>query len=180
VKLAGAVLLAVMAIHVAVRPEAGWILLSTCDVACATTALGLIAGWPRAVAVAFLFEVMIGLPAFALGVLTTYDLNPTGVIIHLAPPLIGGVVVARHGLPPNAALLAWSGYVVTFVVGYLVAPAALNVNFANRVWPPLAGVFPRLIVFQAAIVATALLVLAAGEWLMRRAFRRTAAQPATS
>jgi hypothetical protein len=95
-RIVGAMLLVVMAIHVAVRPEQGWILLSGCDVATVVTSVGLIARWHRAVAISGLFQAMIGIPAFAIGVLTTYDINPTGIVIHVVPPLVAAIVVARH------------------------------------------------------------------------------------
>ena len=59
--------LIVLAIHVAVRPEHGWVLLAPCDAAAVVTALGVLAGWNRAVAIALVFEVAIGLPGFAIG-----------------------------------------------------------------------------------------------------------------
>jgi len=179
---AGVGLLIVMAIHVAVRPEHGWILLSACDVATLVTAIGLIAGWHRGVAIACLFQIVIGLPAFAIGVATTYHLNPTGVVVHVVPPLLGAIVIAEHGLPARAALQAWCGYLVVFAAGYLLAPPALNVNFAAFVWPPLAGVITVTAVFQAALLAIVAALLAAGELVTRRlaGVRARSAPPAGS
>ncbi len=181
-RIAGIGLLAVMAIHVAVRPEHGWILLSTCDVAALVTAFGLIAGWHRAIAVACLFEVMVGLPSFMIGVLTTYHLNPTGIIVHLVPPLLGGFVIARHGMPRHAAWIAWCGYILTVVLGYLFAPPVLNVNFASFVWPPLAHVFTVAGSFQAALIVTVGGLLALGELVTRKIVdgRGPATRPAAS
>lgn len=182
---AGIALLAMMPLHVALRPEHRWLLLSTCDVSAMTTAIALIAGWPRVAGVAFLFQVAIGLPAFAIGLCTTYPLNVTGTVIHVVPPLLGGIVVARHGLPARAALYAWAGYVVTFVAGYFAAPVALNINFAHFTWPPLARMFPLAGTFQAALTAVVGLVLAATELVIRRRMDRRrggapAARPAAS
>jgi len=123
--------------------------------------------WHRAVAIGGLFALAVGLPAFAIGVLTTYHLNPTGVIVHLGPAAAGIYTIRRHGLPPRAALYAWLGHAATFVVGYLLAPAALNVNFAAFVWPPLAGVFTSTQLFQAALLALVLLLLLATEGIVR-------------
>jgi hypothetical protein len=182
---AGLALLAMMPLHVALRPEHGWLLLSTCDVAAMVTAVALIARWPCVVGVTFLFEVAVGLPAFAIGLCSTYPLNPTGTIIHVVPPLLGGIVVARHGLPARATLAAWCGYTATFIAGYLVAPAALNINFSRFVWPPLARVFPVVGLFQAALLVVIGLLLLAAERVIRRLLARTragapAAQPAAS
>lgn len=166
-RLAGLALLLVMPIHVALRPEHGWILLSTCDVVAVVIGIGLVMRWHRAVAIGGLFALAVGLPAFAIGVLTTYHLNPTGVIVHLGPAALGAYVIARDGLPRRAALYAWLGHAATFVAGFLLAPAALNVNFAAFVWPPLAGVFRNTQLFQAALLALVLLLLLAAEAIVR-------------
>jgi hypothetical protein len=167
-RIAGVVLLALMIIHVTTQPEGPWVLLSTCDVAALVTAVGLVGGWHRAVAVACLFEIMVGLPAFVVGIFTTYELNPTGVVVHIVPPVLGVIVIAREGLPRHAALMAWTGYTLTFLVAFAIAPPVFNVNFANDVWPPLAGVFTVRGSFQAALIAVAIVVLSLGELIARR------------
>ncbi len=163
----GLALLVVMPIHVALRPEHGWILLSTCDVVAVVAGLALVMRWHRVVAVAGLFALAVGIPSFAIGVLTTYQFNPTGVIVHLGPAAAGSYVIARDGLPRRAALYAWLGYAATFIAGYLLAPAALNVNFAAFVWPPLAGVFRSTQLFQAALLALVFLLLLGAEAIVR-------------
>ena len=175
----GLALVAMMPLHVATRPEHGWLLLSTCDVAAMVTAIALVVGWPRPVAMAFLFQVAVGLPAFALGLCTTYPLNLTGTIVHLVPPLLGGIVIARSGLPARAALYAWAGYAATFVLGAILAPPALNINFGHAVWPPLAHVFP-VRAFQAAILVIVGLLLVLAELVTRRLAGARAAPPAAS
>jgi len=167
-KLAALAFLAMMVVHVMVRPEGGWVLLATCDVAALATALGVLAGWHRPIAVAFVFQATIGLPAFAVGLCTTYELNPTGVAVHVVPAVFGAIAVARHGMPRRAAFHAFVGYAATFVVGYLVAPPVLNVNFAAFVWPPVAGVFHSRGTFWAALFAATGVLLAVGEVVIRR------------
>lgn len=181
---AGLALVAMMPFHVALRPEHGWLLLSSCDVAAMVTAVALIARWPRAAGAAFLFQISVGLPAFAIGLCSTYPLNPTGTVIHVVPPLLGGIIVAQHGLPARAALHAWLGYTATFIAGYFAAPVALNINFSHFVWPPLARVFPAAWLFQAALLALIGGLLAVAELAIRRLWRpgpaARAAQPAAS
>ena len=178
---AGFALIAMMPFHVALRPEHGWLLLSTCDVAAMITAVALIVNWPRAVGVAFLFEVAVGLPAFAIGLCSTYPLNPTGTVIHVVPPLLGGIVIAQRGLPARAALYAWYGYTATFILGYLAAPVALNINFSHVVWPPLARVFPAAWLFQAALLLVVGGLLVVVELAIRRLWKpRPAVTPAAS
>jgi hypothetical protein len=157
----GVALLVLMAIHAAVRPERGWVLVSACDLAAIATAIGLVAGWHRWVAAAFLFQLAIGLPSLLVGFFTTYEPNVTGIAIHVVPLVLGGVEVRRRGLPRRSALHAWLGYAGSIALASAIAPPALNLNFATRVWPPVAGTF-TLPVFQLAILAVggALLVLA--------------------
>jgi hypothetical protein len=175
----GIALIAMMPFHVALRPEHGWLLLSGCDVAAMLTAVGLVASLPGPVGVGFLFQVAIGLPAFAIGLFTTYPLNPTGTIIHLVPPLVGGIVVARHGLPPRAALYAWFGAAGSIVFGYLFAPRALNINFACAVWPPLAHVF-TILQFQLALLGAAAVLLATANVVTRKVVAARPPPPAAS
>lgn len=177
----GLALVAMMPLHVALRPEHGWLLLSTCDVAAVVTAVALVADWPRVTGVAFLFQIAIGLPAFAIGLCSTYPLNPTGTVVHVVPPLVGGIVVAQRGLPARSALYAWIGYAATFAASYVAAPVALNINFAHFVWPPLARAFPAAWMFQAALMVVVGAVLGLAELAIRRLWRpgtAAAAQPA--
>ncbi len=167
----GIALLALMAIHTTLRPEGGWVLISACDLAAIATAVGLVAGWHRWVATAFVFQLGIGLPALAIGVFTTYEANLTGIAIHVVPLVLGGVEVRRRGLPRGSALLAWLGYAASMALSYAIAPAELNLNFATRVWPPLAGTF-TLPMFQLAILAVGGVLLALAALATRRLLRR--------
>jgi hypothetical protein len=169
-RIAGLVLLAIMVAHVLLEPEGLWVLAFSCDIAAMVTAIGLVGGWHRAVAVAFLFEVAVGLPAFILGLFTTLEMNETNILMHVLPPVLGGVVVAREGLPRRCWLMAWVGYTVSFVVACAVAPREYNVNFAAEVWSPFRGVL-TLTQFQAALIAIALGWLPGWELVIRRGFR---------
>ena len=173
--------LAIMPIHVALRPEHGWLLLSACDVAAIVIAIGAVFAWPRVVAIAGLFALAVGTPAFVLALATTtYPLNPTGVIVHVVPPLLGALAIAKHGPPPRAPLIAWCGYAATFLASYLLAPAALNINLATRPWPPLARVFTVAGTFQGALLAFVGMLLWTGDAVIRSAVRARAARRATS
>jgi hypothetical protein len=167
----GVALLVLMAIHANVRPEGGWVLVSACDLAALATAVGLVAGRHRLVAAAFMFQLAIGFPALLLGLFTTYEPNVTGIAIHVVPLVFGGVEVQRRGLPRRSALLAWLGYAGSIALASAIAPPALNLNFATRVWPPLAGTF-TLPVFQLAILAVAAALLALASLAVRRWLER--------
>jgi hypothetical protein len=179
VKWVAIALLAMMPLHVYLQPEHGWLLLSACDVAMVAMAIGVISNRPRVVAPAFLFSTFIGLPSFAVGLCTTYKFNVTGTILHVVPPVLGGMIVAHNGLPRWAAFHAWLAYVAAFVAAMAIAPAELNINFANTVWPPLANVFGTL-GFQAAVLVAAAAVLALGDFVTSRVGRRAVAPQAAS
>ena len=169
---AGIALFGLMILHAALRPEHAWVLLATCDVAALATAAGLVFGWDRCVAAALVFQVAIGLPAFAIGLCTTYPFNVTGIAIHIVPPVLGAAAFAGRALPRHAAAIAWVGYVATVLVSYVVAPPpAFNINFTTSVWPPLARTFPGRAEFYAVLFAIAALVLWLGARGLRLVFR---------
>ncbi|HEY5934555.1 MAG TPA: hypothetical protein VIU61_07970 [Kofleriaceae bacterium] len=157
-RVVGVALLALLVIHVATRPERGWLLLATCDLAAIATIIGLVTGWHRPLAAGFLFQLMVGLPTLAIGIFTTYDVNFTGIAIHVVPLTVGGILVAREGMPRGTALAAWLGHACAMLAAYLFAPPALDINLTGRVWPPLAGTLtlPMFHLAQLAIVAVLL------------------------
>jgi hypothetical protein len=161
-----------MTIHVAVRPEHAWVLLATCDVAALATAVGLLLGWNAWLGAALVFQIAIGMPAFAIGLCTTYPANVTGIAIHFVPPIFGALALRGRALPRRAAEVAWIGYVVTVLVTYLAAPPPeFNVNFTAAVWPPLARLFPGRAAFFAALFAVAAVPLWLGARGLGRVFR---------
>jgi len=169
---AGIALFGLMIVHAVLRPEHAWVLLATCDVAALSTAAGLVFGWERWLAAALVFEVSIGLPAFAIGLCTTYPFNVTGVAIHVVPPILGTAAFVGRALPRHATVIAWIGYVATVLVSYVVAPPAeFNINFTTSVWPPLARTFPGRAEFYAVLFAIAALVLWLGARGLKLVFR---------
>lgn len=171
-RIAGLAMMVVLAIHPWLRPEGGWALLSACDLAALVTACGLIAGADKVVATAFLFQLFVGLPALVIGMLTTYQWNATGLAIHIAPIVIGAVVVSHaRGVPPRAALHAWIGYAGSLLVATLVVPPHLNINFSSKVWAPLADTL-SLRTYQGLVVVEVGVLLIAGQFVAGRWFRR--------
>jgi len=164
---AGIALLALMAIHASVRPEGGWVLIAACDLAAIATAIGLVAGWHRWVATAFVFQLAVGLPLLVVGFFSTYKPNVTGIAIHVVPLVLGGLEVGRRGLPRYSALAAWLGAAGANLLARAFAPDGLNLNFAARVWTPLAGTL-TLLRFQLALFALVGVLLAIAELALRR------------
>ena len=172
---AGAALAALLVVHVVLRPEHGWVLLWGCDASAAAIAIGLLAGAPRLFAAGAVFQIAIGAPAFLVGLATTYVPNVTGVGVHTLPPIIGGLVIARRGLPGWPAIAAAAGYLGLLCASYLFAPVAENVNFVRAVFPPLAPLFSSLPGFWLFHVTAASIVLLLGQALLRRLVRRAGA-----
>lgn len=162
----GVAIFAMLPVHAVLRPEGVWALLSTCDLAAIATATGLVIGSHRLIGTAFLFQLMVGMPALIMGMFTTYQWNVTGIAIHVVPLTIGGIWVARDGLPRRAAFYAWLAYAASVPLAAVLAPPHLNINFAAVVWPPLAGTF-TLPMFLAALLALVGLLLAIGEIAIR-------------
>jgi len=164
---AGIALLVLMAIHASVRPEGAWVLLAACDLAAIAIAVGLLAGWHRLIATAFVFQLAVGLPLLVVGFFSTYKPNVTGIAIHVVPLVLGGIEVRRRGLPRYSALAAWLGAAGSNLLASAFAPDGLNLNFAARVWTPLAGTL-TLRTFQVALWALVGVLLLLAELALRR------------
>jgi hypothetical protein len=147
------------------------VLLWGCDASTIAIATGLLFGAYRLFAAGALFQIAIGMPAFIVGLATVYVPNITGVGVHTLPPIIGGVVIARRGLPGRPAIAAAAGYLGLIGAGYLFAPVAQNVNYSRAVFPPLARVFPSLLPFWLFHVTSSAIVLLLVQALLRRLVR---------
>jgi hypothetical protein len=174
---AGAALVALMAAHVVLRPEHGWVLLWGCDASTVAIAIGLLFGAYRLFAAGALFHLSIGVPAFIIGLATTYIPTVTGVGVHTLPPIIGGIVIARRGLPGRPAIAAVAGYIGLIGVSRLIAPVAENINFSRAVFPPVARAFPSLLLFWLVHVTAAAIVLLSMQALLRRLSRVVSSEP---
>lgn len=175
-RLAGLAILALMPLHVLLRPEGAWALLSTCDLAAIGTGVGLVFGSHRLVGTAFLFQLMIGLPALVLGMFTTYHWNVTGLAVHIVPLVLGGFRVGALGLPRRAWIDAWFVQAASMMIAARFSPPALNIDFGVVVWKPLAATF-SLRVFQVLLTLLCGTLLGLGQlvgWLVssRRARAR--------
>ena len=171
-RLTGLALFALMIVHPFLRPERGWVYLSACDIAALVTAAGLVVPSDRALAAAFVFQVMAGIPALTIGILTgTYPVNPTGIAVHLVPPILA--IAMLRTLPRGSAALAWLGALAAFFASMVLAPPALNLNFSDHAFGPVAATFGNA-GFDVAMFALAAVLLFGGEPLLRRALGRGA------
>ena len=174
---AGAALAVLMLVHVVRLPEHAWVLLWGCDASTVAIAVGLMLGRHRLFAAGALFHLSIGVPAFIIGLATTYVPTITGVGVHTLPPLVGAVVIARGGLRGRPAITAAAGYAGLMVISYLAAPVGQNINFSRAVFPPLARFFPSLILFWLVHLTAAAIVLLSMQALLRRLARAVSSVP---
>jgi hypothetical protein len=174
---AGAGLAVLMIAHVVRLPEHAWVLLWGCDASTVAIAIGLMFGTYRLFAAGALFHLSIGVPAFIIGLATTYVPTVTGVGVHTLPPLVGAVVIARRGLRGRPALSAAAGYAGLMIASYLFAPVELNINFCRAVFPPLARFFPSLLLFWLVHLTAAAIVLLSMQALLRRLVRAFSSAP---
>jgi hypothetical protein len=125
--------------------------------------IGLIVGsrWVTAIGLVLLGW---GVPMWLVGLATGGEFYPTSILTHL-----GGAAIGIAGLRHLGGLRDdwWRAYL--FVAGLLVAsrlatPAAMNINFAYRPWPLLAGWIPNL----PAHIAALLLIWGTGLYLAER------------
>jgi hypothetical protein len=164
----GAAVAALMIAHVARNPFGAWVLFSACDVAAVATAAGLLLRARRIVALALLFQLAVGLPAFLVGLVTTYVPTLTGVAVHLAPTAMGVAATGRRRWPPRAALVDWAAYVALLLITYVLTPPAMNLNLVHAIWPPLSKLFASTPAYHAAHAAAVLAALQTVAWATRR------------
>jgi len=117
-----------------VGPELLW----ACHVASALGGVGLLLRSRRLVALAFLFHVAVGAPAYALEVAASRTTTWESALLHLLTPAATWVV-ARHGLPRRTWLAAWGLYLALLPLSFLTTPPGPNVNLAHGLWSPLFG-----------------------------------------
>src|SRR5262245_61331720 len=100
----GLILLAALVVHALVTkvPDLLSEMLYACHVATALMAVGILLGRPEPVAPAFVFHVGMGAPALVLDIATSGIAQPTSILVHILPLVVGILVVRRHGLRPWA------------------------------------------------------------------------------
>src|SRR5262249_51911805 len=149
-------------------PEMLW----TCHVASALIGAGILLSLTRPVAVGLLFQVSIGIPAYLLDAISSGTTTPSSVAVHLVPPLLGFLSLRRAPYPPRCWLYALALFLAMQLVSYLATPPSLNVNVSHAPWPPFDRIFPAMWSYSAFNAALALILLLAGDALLRRVLRR--------
>jgi hypothetical protein len=139
--LLGLMLLGALALHAALKgmallQEMLWM----CHVATALMALGLLTGWYRAVAVAFLLHTGFGTGTWVLDIVVTGVTTPSSVLVHVLPLVAGGLEVRRMGWPRGVVLPTWVFFCGWVIFCRWVTDPAFNVNISHKPWPFLADV----------------------------------------
>ena len=173
----GIALLAALALHAwsmgrADLPHMLW----SCHVATFVLAVGILLRAPTLVATGFLFHLAIGLPAWSVEVILTRGtfggtavigrVVATSILVHGLPIVAGVLFLGFRKIAFTAVPLAWLIQAGMVPVSRWLTPAEFNVNLSHAVWPQLAGIFPRLWLFQmaASLVCLTSLVIVWTLW----------------
>ncbi len=143
-------------------------LMWSCHFATVLMALGIFFRARTAVAMAWLFHLSIGLPAWLVEIVVSrgtfgaasvdLPLMATSILVHILPIVMGAMWLRRDGfaLTWRIAALAWLLQAALIPLTRPFTPPELNINLAHGVWPSVAQAFPALLVFQIAICAACL------------------------
>ncbi len=139
-------------------------LLWACHLASIATAIGLVFGLPRLVAVCLVFQTGEGIPAYVIDGVVAGDTSLVSILLHTLP--IGSAAWALWGRPlPRGilipALLVHPG---AMVAAYALADPRLNVMLVHVPYGPTQAWFPALWMSWLANVALSVVCVAAG-WL---------------
>jgi hypothetical protein len=131
-----------LALHALHKHEIGLLdeMLWACHVASLLIAVGIFFDQLTLVAVGTLFHAAVGLPAYALDVITLGQTTATSVLVHFLPPL-AGIFTLKHQAPwPSiVAHLTVAFYFALILAARLFTESRLNVNLAFTPWSALAA-----------------------------------------
>ena len=132
-------------------------------------AVGILLRAPTLVSAGFLFHLAIGLPAWSVEIILTRGtfggiavigrVVATSILLHVLPIVAGLLFLGFHKITLRAVPLAWLIQVGMVPTSRWLTPAEFNVNLSHAVWPQMAGLFPRLWLFQLAASLVCLLSL---------------------
>ena len=141
-------------------PEMLWM----CYVMADCLVLGLLLNLAALRAMACLFHLSVGLPAYLLHLLGGGDSSLASFVFHLATPWFGWLACRAEAMPAPTAWRCFVVYGGLLALCRYVTPAALNINLAFHPWPPLAGLGFWGSLSINAILMLGLLLLAQWGW----------------
>jgi hypothetical protein len=129
-----------LALHALHKHEIGLLdeMLWACHVASLLIAVGIFFRKLTLVAVGTLFHAAVGLPAYALDVITLGQTTATSVLVHVLPPLAGAFTLKHQAPWPGiVAHLTTAFYFALILAARLFTEPRLNVNLAFAPWSAL-------------------------------------------
>lgn len=146
-------------------------MLWVCHVASLIIAIGIFFHAPRLTASGFLFHVALGLPGYLMDVIATGATTPTSMVVHLVPPIAGGMELWRRGFPNGVVLPCAMLYPILVAISYVATDPALNVNLAYAPWPPVAKILPQPWMWCFFNIVVSFFCLTIVEKILRRLFQ---------
>jgi hypothetical protein len=144
-----------------------------CHLGAVLVAVGLMIGRRLPCAVGFLW-LCVGDVFWGLDLATGGELIPTSILTHVGALLVGGVGVARIGMPRHAAICAIAGFLALQLLSRLLTDPATNLNLAHAVWPGWEATFPSYRAYQALLLSIGFASFLAVERLARLWLARSA------
>ena len=142
-------------------------LLWACHMGTLAVGVGLLCRWRSCVAVGFLW-LTLGVPLWALNVLTGGNFLPTSPFSHLGGWMLGALGLRGTGLPRHTWWKAGAALVPLFFLCRWATPEEANVNLAFAIWPGWEKHFPSHAVYVLAVLALSIGVFLAAEIALRK------------
>ena len=168
-------LLAVMALHTAVKAQLGTLpeLLWACNVSTLLLIVGLWFDLRPVIGMALLWHLCVGEPGWIAGIAARGWAFPgwTSVAVHTLPPTCAFLALRGRGLPAASALLALGMFVLLVPPSHYLTPPELNINLAHQRLGFLLERFHGNWDYRLAFCAGLLGLLRAGHLLLSPALR---------
>lgn len=144
-----------------------------CHLGALLVGMGLLAGRPLPNAVGFLW-LCVGDVLWGLDLASGGELIPTSLLTHVVGLVLGGVGVARMGMPLTASPTALVGFLALQLLSRYATPPTTNLNLAHAVWPGWESTFPSYWPYQAMLLSIGFAGFVLVQWLARRLLARRA------
>ena len=172
---AALLLLAVMALHTAVKVQLGTLpeLLWACNVSTLILVVGLWWDLRPLMGMALLWHLCVGEPGWIAGIAARGWAFPgwTSVAVHTLPPTCAFLALRGRGLPRSSAFLALGMFILLVPPSHYLTPPELNINLAHQRLGFLLGAFHANWDYRLAFSLGLLGLLALGQGLLGPALR---------
>jgi hypothetical protein len=139
-----------------------------CHLGTLAVAVGLMASWPGAIAVGFLW-LTVGLPMWVYDILARDAFLPTSTLTHVGGFILGLLGIRAMGFPRGTWWRAGAALLLLHLACRWITPEQGNVNLAFSVWPGWEDTFPSHTIYVLLLLALCLVIFAGAEAVLRRA-----------